>query len=77
MANAGLRVLSLAYRVDENPSEDTDWTKESKVESKLVFAGLIGIIDPPRKEVADAIKRCYAAGIRVVMITGDHQVCLS
>jgi P-type Ca2+ transporter type 2C len=74
-------VLTLAYR--HIPASDTetlskiDWNKESDVESDLVFVGLIGLIDPPRKEVAAAIAKCYRAGIRVCMITGDHQVTAS
>jgi len=74
MAGNGLRVLALAYRVDADPADSTDWTKEDFVEKNLVFNGLMGIIDPPRKEVKAAIHKCYTAGIRVVMITGDHQV---
>jgi sodium/potassium-transporting ATPase subunit alpha len=44
------------------------------LESELIFAGLVGIMDPPRPEVAEAIQRCYDAGIRVMMITGDHRL---
>jgi Ca2+-transporting ATPase len=66
MAGRALRVLALAYR--PNPSERTD----ADPESNLVFAGLVGMIDPPREEAKVAVDRCRKAGIRPVMITGDH-----
>ncbi len=64
-AKKALRVLALAYK---ETSADSDVTKE---ESGLVFLGLACMIDPPREEAKEAIKRCKKAGIRVVMITGD------
>ncbi|MEK3915335.1 calcium-translocating P-type ATPase, SERCA-type [Paenibacillus sp. FSL H7-0331] len=70
MANNALRVLGLAYR-DLKPTENC--TEEAEVESGLVFIGLTGMIDPPRREVRDAITKCRKAGIKTVMITGDHQ----
>ncbi|MCU6795253.1 calcium-translocating P-type ATPase, SERCA-type [Paenibacillus sp. WQ 127069] len=70
MANNALRVLGLAYR-DLKPTESC--TEEAEVESGLVFIGLTGMIDPPRREVRDAITKCRKAGIKTVMITGDHQ----
>lgn len=64
MAESGLRVLALAKKeVDSS---------ESPPYEDLSFLGLIGMIDPPRKEVESAIKKCQGAGIRVVMVTGDH-----
>jgi Ca2+-transporting ATPase len=64
MAGRALRVLGLAYRnVD---------TGQDLYEQNLVFVGLIGMIDPPRDEARTAIQRCQTAGIRPVMITGDH-----
>jgi P-type Ca2+ transporter type 2C len=66
MAARALRVLALAYRRDP-VQRDEDY-----VENELVFAGLVGMIDPPRDEVREAVRRCAAAGIRPVMITGDH-----
>ncbi|WP_079910341.1 calcium-translocating P-type ATPase, SERCA-type [Paenibacillus sp. 32352] len=70
MANNALRVLGVAYR-DVKPTERCD--AEEEVESGLIFIGLAGMIDPPRKEVRDAISKCRKAGIKTVMITGDHQ----
>ena len=66
MASQALRVLALAYRA--NISDKTD----SNLESQLVFVGLVGMIDPPREEARIAVAKCRSAGIRPVMITGDH-----
>lgn len=69
MARQALRVLAGAYKVlDGVPSE----LESEQVEVDLVFAGLIGMIDPERSEAAEAIKIAHGAGIRTVMITGDH-----
>jgi len=66
LARAGMRVLAVGCRtlasVDELPGAEAD----------LVILGLVGIIDPPRAEVADAVATCRTAGVRTVMITGDH-----
>ena len=69
LAREGLRVLAFAYK--KAPDEMEDLTHRD-VESGLTFAGLQGMIDPPRTEVIEAIEGCRKAGIRVVMITGDH-----
>jgi Ca2+-transporting ATPase len=70
-ASEALRVLGGAYRRLHEPMEA--YTVEN-VEKDLVFLGLMGMIDPPREEVKDAIVSCTAAGIRPVMITGDHKL---
>lgn len=67
LAGKAYRVLALAYR-----TLPKDTPVESLSEKHLVFAGLIGMIDPPREEVRDAVLKCRTAGIRPVMITGDH-----
>ena len=59
------RVLALARKTLKSPYEDD-------VENKMCFIGFVGLMDPQREEVKDAIARCYKAGIRVAMITGDH-----
>ncbi len=66
LAKEALRVLGFAYK--NLTSEDDD------PEQDMVFVGLAGMMDPPRKEAKDAIKRCEAAGIKTVMITGDHKL---
>ncbi|MFW9909509.1 MAG: cation-translocating P-type ATPase [Candidatus Thorarchaeota archaeon] len=71
MAGNALRVLAFAYRPLE--SDIPDWEPE-KVEKNLIFVGLVGMLDPPRDEVKDAIKLCKTAGIRPIMITGDHKL---
>ncbi|KAG0268139.1 Na+ ATPase [Linnemannia exigua] len=74
LAEQGLRVLSLSYR-KFRPTPGVDLVhglKRDEVESDLVFLGLVGIYDPPRAESLPAVMKCYEAGIRVHMLTGDH-----
>jgi Ca2+-transporting ATPase len=52
-----------------------DASKYADIESGMVFLGLAGLRDPPRPEVTDAIRDCTNAGIRVIVITGAHQLC--
>jgi Ca2+-transporting ATPase len=59
------RVLGFAYR-------ETDQPKSMDLENDLIFVGMVAMIDPPRVEAKDAIAKCHRAGIRVMMITGDH-----
>lgn len=71
MAKSALRVLSVAYKNIESVPEKV--TAET-VENDLIFIGLLGMIDPARPEVLQAVETCKTAGIRAVMITGDHKV---
>ena len=64
MAQEALRVLCLAYKPIE--------TKYQSEETNMIFLGLVGMFDPPREEAKDAIKRCFEAGLKPIMITGDH-----
>ncbi len=69
LAQDGMRVLGVTMRhLDEAP----DQADEEAIEAEEIFIGLIGMIDPPRSEVRDAVAECRTAGIRPVMITGDH-----
>ncbi|MDP7115425.1 MAG: cation-translocating P-type ATPase, partial [Candidatus Woesearchaeota archaeon] len=70
MANRALRVLGFAYR----PLTKGYKLTEQDIEKNLTFVGLQAMIDPPREEVKLAIKKCETAGIRTVLITGDHQL---
>ena len=71
MAKNALRVLACAYKeLDHKPTE-----KEMiQIENGLTFIGMCGMIDPPREEVKEAVKKCKSAGIKTVMITGDHKI---
>lgn len=67
MSNRALRCIGGAYK-ENNLTRD-----EKTLENNLIFLGIAGIIDPPRPEVKEAVKKCRLAGIRPVMITGDHK----
>jgi len=71
MASEGLRVLGIAYRMLDKPFEE--YTEEN-VEKNLIFVGLLGMIDPARKEAVKAVELCKQAGVKVVMVTGDHKL---
>ena len=71
MAKSALRVLSVAYKeIDFIPQK----VEAESIENNLIFIGLLGMIDPARPEVIEAVKKCKTAGIRPIMITGDHKV---
>ena len=74
MASEALRVLGLAYRIIA--PEELEAFKEDLEHGRgeMIFAGLVGMIDPPRPEVPEAVARCKRAGIRVIMATGDHKL---
>jgi len=69
MAENGMRVLGVGVRTWNLPPDET---AEKALEKNLTLVGLFGMIDPPRPEVAAAVRRCHEAGIRTAMITGDH-----
>ena len=80
LMDAGLRVLAFAYRTTVSGDEASLLGRNdasacaahvTSMETDLVFAGLIGLEDPPRPEVPEAIRKCHEAGIKIVMITGD------
>ncbi len=68
-AKNALRVLGIAYKEVKSKKYTLD-----TVEKGLVFVGLVGMIDPPREEVKQSIKQCHTAGIKVMVITGDHPI---
>ena len=69
MASDALRVLGLSYKPLAH-----DTPVNENIEKEMVFVGLVGMIDPPREEVKEAVRICDAAGIKTVMITGDHKL---
>ncbi|RMB59622.1 cation-translocating P-type ATPase [Tessaracoccus antarcticus] len=71
LSSEGYRTLAVAHRnLDDEPGDDVD----GSAEECLIFVGVVGIMDPPREEAAAAIREAHRAGIRTVMITGDHPV---
>ena len=71
MAKDALRVLAMAYKeLDHEPTDE----EMKHVENDLIFVGMVGMIDPPREEVKLAVEKCKTAGIKTVMITGDHKI---
>ena len=71
LADQALRVIAFAYR--ELPADTADFSEEN-VEQRLIFLGMAGMIDPPRPAAVKAVLTCRRAGIKVVMITGDHKL---
>ncbi len=71
MAKDALRVLAMAYKeLDHEPTDE----EMNNIEDDLIFVGMVGMIDPPREEVKHAVEKCKTAGIKTVMITGDHKI---
>ena len=71
MASQALRVLAIGCKsIGEIPENITTYT----IENNLIFLGMVGMIDPPREEAKQAVQQCKAAGIKPVMITGDHKI---
>ena len=71
MAKNALRVLGFAYKeMDHKPNKE----ELENIENDLIFIGMLGMIDPPREEAKHAVEKCKTAGIKTVMITGDHKI---
>ena len=71
MAKESLRVLAMGYKeLDHMPSDE----EMKNIESDLIYVGMVGMIDPPREEAKVAVEKCKTAGIKTVMITGDHKI---
>ena len=71
MAKDALRVLAMAYKeIDHEPTDE----EMKDIENDLIYVGMVGMIDPPREEVKLAVDKCKTAGIKTVMITGDHKI---
>ncbi len=71
MAKNALRVLAMAYKeLDHKPTDE----EVKELEKDLIYIGMVGMIDPPRLEAKEAVEKCKSAGIKPVMITGDHKI---
>lgn len=78
MAKEALRVLGVAYKHLTSPSDISDAEKNTNsLEQNLTFIGILGMIDPARPEAKEAVATCFKAGIKPVMITGDHKITAS
>ena len=71
MAKNALRVLACGYKIIDNKPTKDDM---KNIESDITFIGMVGMIDPPREEAKKAVEKCKTAGIKTVMITGDHKI---
>jgi P-type Ca2+ transporter type 2C len=74
MAKDALRVLAVAYKYIGKDEIENTIERLDNGKGEMVFGGLIGMIDPPRPEVTEAIDRCKRAGVKVMMVTGDHKI---
>jgi magnesium-transporting ATPase (P-type) len=72
LASQGERVLALAWL--EDPKVQAGALRPADLPGTLVLLGVVGLLDPPRKEAIDAVKECHGGGVRVTMITGDHKI---
>ena len=74
MAGRGLRVLAIAYKEVDPQSlpKNLEELEAEDIENELIFLGLVGMIDPPREEIKEAVKSCFSAGIKPIIVTGDH-----
>lgn len=72
LSRQAFRTLGVAYRVEDPDLVDESDDFDESYERDLIYAGVVGIIDPPREEVSGSIAEAHRAGIRVIMITGDH-----
>lgn len=80
MAEKALRVLCIAYKevaIEKEPTEEVLVEVTKTAESDLILIGMVGMIDPPREEARIAVEQCKKAGIKPVMITGDHKITAS
>lgn len=71
LSGQAYRLIAFAYR-EIDPTDNVFVADESEIERDLVFCGIAAMIDPPRPEVEDAVRKCKSAGIKVIMVTGDH-----
>ena len=72
LAAEGMRVIGMTFRGMASPEMELDLDPGIAIEQDLTFVGMVGILDPPRPEAFSAVAKCRTAGIRIIMITGDH-----